>query len=158
MYEDDDLVVAVKETVLSPGQITIFTKQHYTILELVPDVLLSKCAVIANKVGVAVFETLGAHGTNVVIQNGLAGGQKVPHFAIEVMARRENDNLPLLWQPQQLAEDEFDTAFLMLKEEGEKLVITGKKNKVEEAAKPAEKMQVEEGKENYLLKSLRRLP
>ncbi len=163
IYQDDEVVLAVKDTALTPGQITVFPRQHFTIMELVPDEVLAKCAAIANKAGVALFESIGAHGTNVIVQNGIAAGQGVPHFALEIIPRRENDNLPLQWQPQQLSEEEMDTAYLMLKEEGEKIVGIGKqaeKRKSISAGNSNNKVIIvdEEGKENYMLKSLRRMP
>ncbi len=160
IYEDEEVVVAVKDTALAPGQITVFPKEHFTIFEMVPDDILRKCATIANKVGIAVFESIGAQGTNVIIQNGLPAGQQVPHFALEIIPRRENDNLPLQWPPKQLMEEEMDTAFLLLKGEGDKLVNIGKevgKKEVRVKEEPG-KIAAVEGKDNYLLKSLRRIP
>ena len=160
LFSDNDVVVVVKETALTPGQLTIFTKDHFTILELVPDKVLAHCAVVANKVSIAIFETMGCQGTNIVIENGLSGGQNVPHFALEIIPRRENDNLPLQWLPKQLMDEEMDTAFLMLKEEGDKLVNVGKEEKKKEVVlkSTTEKLITEDGKDNYLLKSLRRRP
>ncbi len=161
IYEDSDVVVAVKESALAPGQITVFPRQHLTILEMVPDAVLAKCAVLANKVGVAAFETMGAHGTNIIAQNGLGAGQDVPHFALEVVPRRENDGLNLSWQPKQIPEDEMETSFLMLKEEGDKLVNIGKespKKKEAPAEAKTEKVAAADGKDNYLLKALKRRP
>ena len=160
LFSDNDVVVAVKETALTPGQLTIFTKEHFTILELVPDKVLAQCALVANKVSIVIFETMGCQGTNIVIENGLSGGQNVPHFALEIIPRRENDNLPLQWLPKQLMDEEMDTAYLMLKEEGDKLVSVGKEEKKKEVAvkNSTEKISSEDGKDNYLLKSLRRLP
>lgn len=155
VYEDDDVVAAVKDTALVAGQITIFPKEHLTIMELVPDFILQKCSVLANKVGMAIFEALGCQGTNVFIENGLAGGQKVPHFAMEVIPRAENDTVQLTWQPQQIAEDELEVTASILKEELDKPV----KVKEEPAPeKPVEKMKEKENTQNYLLKALRRMP
>jgi len=166
LYEDEEVVVAVKDLVMTPGQITVFPKEHFTILEMVPDKILRKCAAMANKVSIAAFESIGCQGTNIIIQNGVSAGQKVPHFAFEVVPRREGDGLNLQWEPRQLMEDEMDTAFLLLKEEGEKLVDIGKKEKkakVESKEEPKkEKIKEEkssgEKKDNYLLKSLKRIP
>lgn len=160
IYEDEEVVVAVKDTALAPGQITVFPKEHFTIFEMVPDDILRKCATIANKVGIAVFESIGAQGTNVIIQNGLPAGQQVPHFALEIIPRRENDNLPLQWPPKQLMDEEMDTAYLLLKQEADKLVNIGKevgKKEVRVKEEPG-KIAAVEGKDNYLLKSLRRIP
>ncbi|MBU0456827.1 MAG: HIT family protein [Nanoarchaeota archaeon] len=166
LYEDNDLIVAVKDTVLTPGQVTIFPRQHFTIMEMVPENILEKCFILANKVGAAIFDSLECQGTNIIVQNGLSAGQKVPHFALEVIPRRDGDNLNFQWQPKELAEDEVELVYQMLKEEVGKIVKSkdGKKGKVKEVEevvvkdeKTLMKMQKEDEK-NYLLKSLRRIP
>ncbi|MBI2668856.1 HIT family protein [Candidatus Woesearchaeota archaeon] len=160
IYKDEDVVAVVKENAVTPGEMVVFSRQHCTILEMVSDVILQKCAVLANKVSIAVFETLGAQGTNIVIANGLGAGQKIPHFGIEIIPRREKDGLNLQWQPKQLLEEEMDTAFLSLKQEAEKM-IPGKQpeKKKDVEKKSAEEIKApKEGEKNYLLKSLRRIP
>ncbi len=160
LYEDEQVVVAIKDFAATAGQITVFPKEHFTIMEMVPDDVLQKCFTLANKVSMAIFEGLAAQGTNIIVQNGLGAAQKVPHFAVEVIPRREGDGLKLQWEPKEIHEDERETAFLLLKEESEKLVDIGKKKDkkdVSSAAK-AEKISTGDGKDNYLLKSLRKIP
>jgi len=165
IYEDDDVVAVVKDLAATPDQITVFPKEHYTILELVPDDIVKKCADLANKVSISIFENLGAQGTNIVINNGLGAEQKVPHFAIEIFPRTEADTLNLQWEPKQLAEDEMETAFALLKAEGSKLKDIGKveqklgkDDKETLQSGDTEVVVEEESKDNYLLKSLRKIP
>ncbi len=162
LYEDQDIIIAIKDTAAIAGQITIFPKDHFTILEMVPDAILKRCASLSNHVSTTIFETMGCQGTNIIVQNGLGAGQKVPHFAIEVLPRREGDGLNLQWEPKQLSEDDMSTAYLMLKEEGDKIVNIGKGEKLAPAAAKYEEKKVIKaegsGKDNYLLKSLRRMP
>lgn len=155
IYADQEIVVAVKDKVAIPGQLTIFPREHFTILEMVPENLLEKCAVLANKVSTAIFESLDSRGTNIIIQNGLGAGQSVPHFGLEIIPRRENDGLDLRWESRQLMEDEVEITYALLKEEAAK-INTGEVKKEEEIFKDAGI--VEEEKKNYLLKSLRRIP
>src|SRR3989338_2178826 len=163
LYEDADLIIAIKDTVLTPGQVTIFPRQHFTILEMVPEEILQKCFVYANKAGMAVFEGLQSQGTNIIVQNGLGACQKVPHFAIEVIPRTEGDGLQLQWQPKQLMEDEIENVFAILKEEAGKIDLQKKKKAEQEKEvvvkdEKTEMKVVKEKGENYLLKSLRRVP
>jgi len=163
LFQDEQVMIVVKDLIVTPGQITIFPKEHFTILEMVPDAILEKCSTLANKVSMAIFESLGSHGTNILIQNGLGAGQKVPHFAIEVIPRIENDNLPLQWPPKQLMDDDMDTAHLMIKQEGDKLIGIGTKKEKKEATpekkeEPKKVVEDKDGKKNYLLKSIKRLP
>ncbi|MBU0470219.1 MAG: HIT family protein [Nanoarchaeota archaeon] len=175
LYEDEEVLVAVKDVVTTPGQITVFPREHFTILEMVPNKILQKCSIIANKVGAAVFEALGAQGTNIIIQNGLGAGQKVPHFSIEVIPRRESDGLNFQWQPKHLAEDEIDLVLKLLKEEADKINLkeelkkerkevleqiskNGKEVTVKDPETKTEMKVEQKNKEDYLLKSLRRIP
>lgn len=155
LYEDDDLVIAIRDHVATPGQISIIPKQHYTIMEMVPNKLLEKCASLANKVGVAVFEGLGAQGTNIIVRNGLGAGQTVPHFSIDVIPRQENDALNLQWEPQQIMEDEMEITFNSLKELSSQIKLEEPKIETKEPALESKK---EEKIDNYLLKSTQRLP
>ncbi len=151
LHDDGDVIVAMKEAGMAAGQITVFPKKHFTILEMVPREILAQCAVLANAAGIAVFEALGVGGTNVLIRNGLAAGQKVPHFAIEVVPRRDDDNLQLHWQPQKLMDDEMEEAFAALKKALEK-----KEERVE--SEEQEEHPAKDPKSNYLLRSLKRIP
>ncbi len=158
VYEDDTVVVAVKDLVYTPGQITIFPRQHFTILEQVPDEIVSRCTAVADKASRAVFDVFKAEGTNILVQNGLGAGQKVPHFAIEVIPRREGDGLNLQWQPKEMGQDDLDIAAHQLSEEAAKLgdFTAPKKEAKEKERKPEHKL-IEKG-ENYLSKSLKRIP
>ena len=160
LYEDDTVIVVVKDVVYTPGQITIFPRTHFTILEQVPDEIVSKCMLTADKVSRAVFEVFQAEGTNVVIQNGLGAGQKVPHFAIEVIPRRENDGLNLQWPPKEISQDDLDITAHQLSAEIAKLgdfTSPKKKEESKEKEKKPEEKKIESG-EDYLSKSLRRIP
>lgn len=165
IYEDEIAVIAARDHVLTPGQISIFPKEHQPILEMVPDNVLGHCAFLANAVSVVVFENLGAKGTNLLVRNGLGAGQNIPHFSLEVIPRQENDGLPLQWEPKQILEDEIERTFILLKDELASL--QQKKPKTEDKAAAKKEERSEEIKEekmkeketpNYLLKSIKRIP
>ncbi|MFH1275528.1 MAG: HIT family protein [Candidatus Woesearchaeota archaeon] len=160
IFQDNDVVVASKSTGLVPGQVTIFPKKHFTILELINDDLLEKCSAMANKAGIAVFEALGVQGTNVLIQNGLGAGQTVPHFSIEIIPREQKDGLPLQWQPQPAGDDEIGSTLSLLKEEQALLVKETKQETkaVKGTKEEEEKEDSDDGKDSYLIKSVRRIP
>ncbi|MBI2582470.1 HIT family protein [Candidatus Woesearchaeota archaeon] len=160
LYEDDTTLVVVKDLVLIPGQITILPRQHFTILELVPDEIVRKCSVLASKVSQAVFDSLEPQGTNILVHNGLGGGQKVPHFAIEIIPRREGDGLNLQWPPKEVTEEELEMVVQQLEPEVKKLgdLTQIKPEEPQQKKKEETKSEVKEQKENYLTKSLRRIP
>src|SRR3989338_8561 len=160
LYEDEAIAVVVKDLVLTPGQITIFPRQHFTIMEQVPDEILTKCMITADKTSRVVFEVFQAEGTNILIQNGLGAGQKVPHFAIEVIPRREGDGLALQWPPKEMSPDDLDIAAHQISEEAVKLgdLSAPPKKKEEPKEKKIEIKETKHEGENYLVKSLRKIP
>lgn len=159
VYEDNQIIAVVKDLAAIPGQICVFPKEHYTIIEFVPNDVINHLFRVVNKVSVALFETLGIQGTNIIVQNGTAAGQKVPHFCVEVIPRKENDGLNLDWKAKQFMEDEMDTAYLLLKEEGEQLVVAlEEKKEIVIKDKKTEVVLEKEGEDNYLLKQLKRVP
>ncbi len=156
LYEDEQIAILLAPKPTVPGHIILAPKNHAAILEQVPDFVIGKLFDKANKVSIAVFETLGAEGTNIIVNNGLAAGQTTNHFLLNVIPRRENDGLNLLWQPKQLSEEEMSTIELKLKDESKGIgVFEKEKEKPKEEKKPEK---IDEEEENYLLKQLERLP
>ncbi len=182
LFEDNDVVVAVKDMAITPGHLVVFPRVHHTILELVPHALLNKCVNTATKMSTAVFEGLGSHGTNIIINNGLGADQSVPHFGIEIVPRMENDGLALQWEGKQLPEDEMERLFSQISKDTITFVKEGLKEKptvMEEKHGDVENRRESKGRvnevdeqyrgkiesggkkekeTNYLIKSLKRIP
>jgi len=157
LFEDDKLAILLAPKPATAGHILLVPKEHRTILEQVPDFVIGKLFDKANKVSMAVFEALGAEGTNILVNNGTAAGQTTTHCVINVLPRRENDGLSFVWQPKQLSEEEMSTIELKLKEETKNIGAFEKEQpKPKELPKPEEVKEAEEV--NYLLKQLERLP
>ena len=169
IYEDKKIVAILKETAVTHGHVVVFPKKHYVIMEMVPDSLINYIFNVANKLRVAIFESLGVQGTNIIVQNGTGAGQKTPHFSVEIIPRREEDGLQLDWKPKQLLEEEMDLAFTTLKGEGNKFSeIVGKDQGqdqeeekevvIDDAKTDTEAVLEKKDEENYLLKSLNKIP
>lgn len=157
IYQDDEVLAFVKGDAITPGQITVIPKEHFTILEMVPNDILSKMVNVANKLGMAIFDTMGVQGTNILVENGLGAGQTIPHFAMHIVPRKENDGIGLQWDPQQLSEAELEEDFIQIKSNAKEMSISDEKPK-EEVKVSSDKTEVtlEDDGENYLLKSLKR--
>lgn len=156
IYEDEDLLAVLDINGANPGHVFVIPKDHYTILEQVPDFLVGRLFSIANKVSSSLFETLSIQGTNLFITNGISAGQVAAHFMINIIPRKDNDGINITWQPQQLSEDDMSTAELKLKEAAKN--VGGF-----EAKSETEKISVQEsenisGEDNYLLRQMKRIP
>ena len=162
LQETGEIILETERTVAamhpkSPvkGQAVIIPKKHFTILEQVPEDLAGELFNAANQVSAAIFESLGASGTNILVENGTAAGQKVPHVSLNIIPRNEEDGLDLAWEPKQLTEDEMSTAELQLKDDSQNAETgTPEKNIKMEQNKP----ETFSEQEDYRIKQLKRTP
>ena len=159
IYEDDKVFAFLSARPATIGHVILTTKKHYTIMEQVPDFELSHLFSIANKISSAMFESFGGGGTNIIVNNGSGAGQDHPHFTVDIILRREGDGLDFQWQPQKVNEEQLSSALLMLKEGTANMGDFQKEKKeVKHIEEKIETLKEEDGKEDYLLKSLRRIP
>ncbi len=157
LYENEKVAAFLSTEPATIGHILVAPKQHAPILEQVPDFVVSELFVTANKLSITCFESLGAEGTNIIVQNGMAAGQTSGHTTLNIVPRKEGDNLPLLWKPRPLSEEEMSTIELKVKEETKKIgQFEKEKPKPIEIEKPKEIKPTKE--ENYLIKQLQRIP
>ncbi|MBD3249599.1 HIT domain-containing protein [Candidatus Woesearchaeota archaeon] len=160
IYEDDTVAVIMGPAPAAPGHVIVVPKKHYPIIEQIPDEEFGKIFNIVNKVSTAIFESVEATGTNIIVQNGVAAGQLIPHSFIHVIPRKDDDNIDFQWQPKQIAPEQFSKVEANLKKAAESIEIGKKKEKKKEpvkAKKEPEKMKATK-QENYMIKQLERIP
>lgn len=160
IYIDNDMLAFMPEKPAVPGHIVLVPRNHYTILDQVPDYEISELFNKANKLSSILFETLGAVGTNILINNGIEGGQKEAHFSINILPRFNQDGIEFKWEPKQLSEDESSVVEIQLKEACENIGDFEKKKKKEpvKAEEKKEEIEEKEGERNYIIEQLRRIP
>ena len=157
VYEDDLVMAVLDVNGSNPGHCFVMPKNHYPIIEQVPDPEIGKLFQVSNRISTAIFESLGAQGTNIFVANGIPAGQTVAHFTINVIPRKENDGINLQWQPKQLSEEEMSTVELKLKEQSKNIGNFEREKKIAKvaASKPVE---ISGEEEEFFSRQLRRLP
>ena len=156
IFEDEETLAILSPNPCCAGHILLMPKEHFSIIEQVPDYVIAHLSKLVNKISIAVFEVLQAKGTNILIHNGITAGQKTNHFMIHIIPRKENDGLDFQWQPKQLNEEQMSTIELKLKEESKGIGEFEKEEKKPvRLDKEIEKIDKEE---NYLIKQLNRIP
>jgi len=116
LFENDKIIIMLAVEPSVNGHIQIFSKEHHTILEQIPDDILSMMISAANKMSIILFELLKVHGTNIIISNGVPAGQKIPHICIDILPRRTDDNLKLDWNLKQAAPEALDSIHQIIEE------------------------------------------
>jgi len=109
LYENDRIIIMLAVEPSVSGHMQIFSKEHYTIMEQAPDDVLNYMISSANKISMILFELLKVHGTNMIINNGVPAGQKIPHFCVDILPRRTDDNLKLDWALKQAAPEALES-------------------------------------------------
>ena len=160
VYEDDLALAVLDVNGANPGHCFVMPKNHYPIIEQVPDREIANMFSIANNISSAIFDNLKVQGTNIFVANGIPAGQTIAHFMINVIPRKENDGINLQWKPKQLTEEEISTVELKLKEQVKNVGV----GEVEMSEKPkavsenAEMPSIEDDEDDYTARQLRRIP
>lgn len=123
VFEDDNLVAILPSKPSIPGHIKIMPKQHFTKLEELGDELVAELFFLANFSSSAVFETVKAHGTNIILN------ESESHLIMDIIPRKEGDGLNFMWKPKQLSQTDMDEAHARIKD---KAFVIGKAEKKEE--------------------------
>jgi histidine triad (HIT) family protein len=131
LFANGQFAILLPQKSYLPGHVLLVPRQHYVILEQVPHDEFSPLLIHANTVSSLLFEKLNAHGTNILVRNGVPAGQTVSHVAIDIIPRWKDDNIELQWQPKQLSDDIFKKTFEQLKNEVEFAQSKATEKKVE---------------------------
>jgi len=161
VYEDKEVLAILHTTPASVGHILVMPKEHSAIFEQLSEFVTGRLFQVTNKLSSVIFESLQMEGTNIIVDNGIAAGQKWPHFTINLIPRRTGDNLNFQWSIKQFNDDEMSTAELKLNNETKRI---SEPEIIEEEVAPSpviekkvDRMHGDE-EDNYLIRQLRRLP
>ncbi|MBW2976015.1 HIT family protein [Candidatus Woesearchaeota archaeon] len=161
VYEDELVLAVLDVNGANPAHCFVIPKNHYPIMEQVPDDELANLFSVANKISSSIFENLKVQGTNIFVANGIPAGQTVAHFMIHVIPRNENDGVNLQWKPKQLSEEELSTVELKLKEQIKNIGV----KKIEKTEKPGAAQSTQKAQQtitgeedDYFTRQMRRIP
>ena len=158
IHEDEKTLSIIDVNGSNPGHCFVMPKEHFTIMEQMPDDLIADMFNVSNVISSAIFETLKVEGTNIFVTNGVAAGQTVAHFMINIIPRKDKDGINLQWEPKTLSEEEMATVELKLKEATQHIGVQGKRQQAAASQEDKEAQPPVIDEENYLLRQLRRLP
>ena len=91
LYEDDQCLVILDINPVQKGHSLVIAKKPIATFTEIPFETLCHMMDVARKVDQKLRKELGAEGTNIMINNGPASGQEVPHLHIHVIPRYSGD-------------------------------------------------------------------
>ncbi|MBC8500177.1 MAG: HIT family protein [Nanoarchaeota archaeon] len=150
LYEDDIAVAILVKEPAAKGHILILPKKEAKYIEDLSEDDLEHIFHLANYTATVLFESLGAQGTNVITTEG-------EEFYIEVIARKQGDDLNFQWKPKQLPTNEMDSVVSSI---SSNMVIGKQKEEPKHPPKIEDQPEdiIGEDEDSYLLEQLKRIP
>ena len=93
VYEDDKAIAVLDINPANPGHILLMPKEHYMIMPQMPEEELKHIFILAKHLSNVLLKALDVRGTNIIVANGPAAGQKAQHFMIHIIPRKEEDGV-----------------------------------------------------------------
>ena len=146
LYEDEKVLVLLPTKQVTQGHIEIYSKEEEKLFENLDEKSSAHLFFTASLSATAVFEGLGAQGSNMVLKSGKSDDNPSQKLVVHVLPRRPNDGLDnILWEKKQPTYDldgvkskiKDATWRVHAKSVKEKNTITSPvKMKIESASKP----------------------
>ena len=93
VHEDDKVIAILDINPANPGHTLLLTKEHYSIMPQVPDDEIAHVFMVAKSLSNSMLRSIDSQGTNVIVANGVAAGQRAQHFMVHIIPRKENDGV-----------------------------------------------------------------
>ena len=110
IYEDGRVLAILDINPANPGHILLLTKEHYSIMPQLPDDEIAHVFKVAKSLSNSMLKGIDAHGTIVIVANGIAAGQRAQHFMAHIIPRKENDGIIFVLPQKPMEQKEIEAA------------------------------------------------
>lgn len=107
IYEDEHVLAILDINPASPGHLLIMPKEHYSIMPQIPEEELAHIFLTTKALSNAALRALEVQGSNIIVANGVAAGQRAQHFMVHLIPRKENDNINFQIPQKTISEQEL---------------------------------------------------
>jgi len=107
IFENDSVFAILDINPVSRGHLLVIAKKHTETLSEMEEEGIAPLFSAVRRLGRAVQKVTGADGFNVIVNNGPAAGQVIPHTHVHVIPRFVGDGLQE-WPHIKLADQEMD--------------------------------------------------
>ena len=108
VYEDDKSIAILDINPANPGHVLLLPKEHYSIMPQLSEDEIAHLFMVSKTLSNSVLRSLGVQGTNIIVQNGVAAGQKAQHFMIHIIPRKEGDDLNFEIPQREIPENQLE--------------------------------------------------
>ncbi|MAG15867.1 hypothetical protein CMO88_02295 [Candidatus Woesearchaeota archaeon] len=137
VYSDEESIAVLDINPAAKGHILLMPKEHFSVMPQLPEELAEHLFMVCKSLSQAALKALNCKGTTIFIANGVAAGQKAPHFMIHIIPRNDDDGLSMEIPSKSFPKKDMEAVGAILKK------VLAKKQKVdaevvkEEKAEPA---------------------
>lgn len=108
IYEDEKVIGILDINPGNPGHTLIMTKEHYSIMPQLPDEDVADVFLVVKALSNSMLRSIDAQGTNIIVANGIAAGQRAQHFMVHLIPRKENDGINFVLPQKTMNENEIE--------------------------------------------------
>ena len=108
VFEDEKTVAILDINPANPGHVLLLTKEHYSIMPQLPDDEVSHIFMVAKALSNSMLRGIEVQGTNIIVANGIAAGQRAQHFMVHIIPRKENDGINFVLPQKTMQQDEIE--------------------------------------------------
>lgn len=95
VYSDDEVVAVLDINPAARGHMLLLPKEHFSVMPQLPEYLAEHLFMVTKGLSQAALKALQCKGTTLFVANGVAAGQKAPHFMIHIIPRSDNDGFSM---------------------------------------------------------------
>ena len=108
IYEDEKTLAILDIDPANPGHALLLTKEHYSIMPQLPDDEISHIFMVAKSLSNSMLRSIDAQGTNILVANGVAAGQRAQHFMVHIIPRKDNDGINFVLPQNTMGQEEIE--------------------------------------------------
>jgi histidine triad (HIT) family protein len=100
VHQDQVCIAIMDIQPVNPGHLLLITREHFTGFKDLPPEICSQFFTRAQKLADAIRQSgIQCEGINVLLADGTAAGQQVPHFHLHIIPRFQEDSFGFQFSP-----------------------------------------------------------
>lgn len=107
VYDDGNVIAVLDVNPANPGHILVMPKEHYSIMPQIPEEEIGHIFMVSKALSNASLRALEVQGSNIIVANGVAAGQRAQHFMVHLIPRKENDSINFQIPQKTISEQEL---------------------------------------------------
>ena len=115
VYSDEESIAVLDINPAAKGHMLLLPKEHYSVMPQLPVPLAEHLFMVTKGLSQAALKALQCKGTTIFVANGVAAGQKAPHFMIHIIPRSDGDGISIAIPSKEFSKKDSDSVSAVLK-------------------------------------------